>query len=44
MELARQERAWLDAYKRDLGERYPGTVARMLIYGSKARGEGHQKV
>lgn len=41
MKLTRQEQAWLDAYKRELGERYPGTVARMLVYGSKARGEGH---
>ena len=43
MKLTRQERAWLDTYKRHLGERYPGTVAHMLIYGSKARGEGHSE-
>lgn len=35
------EQAWLDEYRRALRERHPGVVARLAIYGSKARGDAH---
>ncbi len=36
------EQAWLDEYRRTLRERHPGVVTRMLIYGSKARGDARE--
>ena len=39
MKLTREEQIWLEAYRKELGERYAGAVVRMLIYGSKAREE-----
>ena len=39
--LSREESAWLDAYRRAIEEKHPGTVQRLVIYGSKARGEDH---
>ena len=36
-----EEQTWLDEYRRVLSEQYPRTVARMVIYGSKARGDAH---
>ncbi len=39
MKLTAEEQAWLSTYRRALEERHPGAVARMVIYGSKARGE-----
>ncbi len=39
MSLTDEERAWLDAYRRVLAEEFPGLVERLLIYGSKARGD-----
>jgi predicted nucleotidyltransferase len=39
MELTREERRWLAAYRRALDEKYPGTIVKMLLYGSKARGK-----
>ncbi len=36
------EQAWLDEYLRALNERYSGVVLRMLIYGSKARGDARE--
>ncbi len=39
MRLTNEERAWLDAYRRVLAEEFPGLVERLLIYGSKARGD-----
>jgi predicted nucleotidyltransferase len=41
MRLTSDEQAWLDAYRRVLQEQHPGIVARMVIYGSKARGDDH---
>ena len=35
------ENSWLDAYRNALAERHPGAVHRLLIYGSKARGDCH---
>ena len=37
--LTRDERAWLSEYRKALDEQYPGAVRRLLIYGSKARGD-----
>ena len=34
-----EEQIWLDEYRKALRERHPGTVLRMVIYGSKARGD-----
>ncbi len=41
MKLKREERIWLKAYQKKLEEHYSRSVVRMLIYGSKARGEDH---
>ena len=35
------EQVWLDEYRRALRTRHPGVVARLVIYGSKARGDAH---
>ena len=37
--LTRDERTWLREYCKALDEQYPGAVQRLLIYGSKARGD-----
>lgn len=37
-----EDRVWLDAYRNALGTRHPGVVERMVIYGSKARGDGRE--
>ena len=37
-----EERIWLDEYRRALAEQQPGVVARLLVYGSKARGNAHE--
>ena len=41
MRLTADEHAWLDAYRQILKEQYPGIVERMIIYGSKVRGDDH---
>ena len=41
LRLTTDEQAWLDAYSQALKEQYPGIVERMVIYGSKARGDDH---
>ena len=41
LHLTSDESAWLDAYRRSLRQRHPGSVARMIVYGSKARGDAH---
>ncbi len=41
MKLTSDEKAWIDAYREALRKRYPGMVERLLIYGSKARGDAH---
>ena len=41
MRLTADEQAWLDAYRQVLKEQYPSIVQRMVIYGSKARGDDH---
>ena len=37
-----EEQIWLDEYRKALNERHPGTVLRMVIYGSKARGDARE--
>jgi predicted nucleotidyltransferase len=39
LKLTRDERTWLREYRKALADQYPGVVRRLLIYGSKARGE-----
>lgn len=39
LKLNHEEQAWLDSYRKALEEKHPGAVERMVIYGSKARGE-----
>ena len=39
--LSSEEQTWLDEYRRALNERHAGVVVRMVIYGSKARGDAH---
>ncbi len=39
MNLTNDEQVWLDAYRKTLAERYPGAVGKIVIFGSKARGE-----
>src|ERR671925_665254 len=41
MRLTPDEQAWLDAYRHELVERYSGSIAQMVLYGSKARGDSH---
>ena len=37
-----EEQTWLDEYRKVLNERHPDTVLRMVIYGSKARGDARE--
>ena len=37
-----EERIWLDEYRQALIAERPGAVVRMLVYGSKARGDAHE--
>ena len=37
-----EERTWLDEYRKVITERHPGTILRMVIYGSKARGDARE--
>jgi predicted nucleotidyltransferase len=39
MRLTRADKRWLKEYRCQLAERFPGMIAQMLIYGSKARSE-----
>ena len=41
LQLTPDETVWLAEYRQALNQRHPGTVVRMLVYGSKARGESH---
>ena len=36
------DQAWLDAYRHELRTRHPGVVKRLVIYGSKARGDARE--
>ena len=37
--LTPEEQTWVEAYRKSLDERLPGQIERLVIYGSKARGE-----
>ena len=37
-----EEQTWLDEYRKVLSEQHSGTVLRMVIYGSKARGDARE--
>ena len=39
LQLTPDETTWLTEYRQALSARHPGTVVRMVVYGSKARGE-----
>jgi predicted nucleotidyltransferase len=41
LKLTREERAWLNDYRKAIEGKHPGVVHEMLIYGSKARGQAH---
>ena len=41
LELSPDEQTWLDEYRQVLSKRHTGVVLRMVIYGSKARGDAH---
>ena len=39
LNLTADERAWLDEYRRQLQESFPGNVEDVVVFGSKARGD-----
>ena len=41
LQLTPDETTWPAEFRQALSERHPGAVVRMLVYGSKARGESH---
>jgi predicted nucleotidyltransferase len=41
MKLTEAEQKWLDDYRKALEKQFPGVIERMIIYGSKARGDSH---
>jgi len=41
LQLAQEEQAWFDDYRKAFDRKHPGTVREMLIFGSKARGQAH---
>ena len=41
LKLHPQEQIWLTDYCRALQQEYAGAVLRVLVYGSKARGDAH---
>jgi len=38
MRLTHEEQAWLEAYRKELAEQFPGLVEQIIIFGSRARG------
>ena len=38
-----EERLWIEQYVAAVRERYPDAVSRLLLYGSKARGDSHDE-
>ena len=42
VKLTKGERQWVDSYRRELTQRYASELEGLLIYGSKARGEGNK--
>lgn len=41
--LPRAEQNWLEEYRDALRREYPGVVRRMIVYGSKARGDANEE-
>jgi uncharacterized protein len=41
-ELSADELAWLDSYRAELDERYGGLISRVIVFGSKARGDADE--
>lgn len=39
LHLTTNEQAWLDEYRRELKERFPGNLEDVVVFGSKARGD-----
>ncbi|MFH1738766.1 MAG: nucleotidyltransferase domain-containing protein [bacterium] len=39
LNLTQEEQEWLDTYRKVLGERFPGLVEDLIVFGSKARGD-----
>ena len=39
MNLTKEERNWLDSFVRAIKERFPDKIERVVVYGSKARGD-----
>ena len=42
IKLHPDEQKWLDQYREALAQKHPGMVLRMLVYGSKARGDARE--
>lgn len=40
--LTVEETTWLERYKSELAERFPGLVEEIILFGSKARGDAHE--
>ena len=38
LKLTGEDQAWLDAYRRELDQKFPGLVEQIILFGSKARG------
>jgi len=39
MELLNEEKIWLDSFIRTIRQRFPEKIERVIVYGSKARGD-----
>lgn len=39
MKLSNEEQKWLDSFIQTIRERFPGKIDRVIVYGSKARGD-----
>ena len=42
LQLTPDETTWLTEYRQALSARHPGTVVRIVVYGSRARGEARR--
>lgn len=39
MKLSNEEQSWLDSFIRTIQQRFPDKIERVIVYGSKARGD-----
>lgn len=39
MKLSNEEQTWLDSFIRTIQQRFPDKIERVIVYGSKARGD-----